>query len=398
MQVVRDATFTAASEVHQKAKAGRKVTPTPVDRPVVDKSFAAAVAAARAYTVASASGGSPGHSNASTAYDSAKSGTSWPSLPDTPQAFSEGTGNTFMHGNHSKSASRSRQPSPSSCAQPSASSRQGTLAEEYREAPSSAGKQASLAQRLGGMQLSSGMSDHATAGSSPWSQHVPAPNTAKAGLLSGSPLERSDHMQQEAPGAASSVESNSLLGCSPPSSRGVPGRAVTPESAVSVSSRFKPPDPPSSRMSTRQAKTPLLCSPPHALQHTIGSKELWQGNDSQGSEFQTGGLRPAVDKGNGSGRLADLPHQAQRAARLHTALIRHTASIQLAAELESLLRLLALPPATQHDAATGSNLLLPSAEAAAEYACCVLSAIGMLTTIPASLLYYWKTLAEDRIA
>ena len=303
-----------------------------------------------------------------------------------------------MQGTRSKSATRSRQPSPLSCTQSSASARGGTLAEEYRESLSSAGRQASLAQRLGGMQLSSGVSDHATAGSSSWSQQMPAPNASEAGLLSGSPLERPDHVQRQAPGAASSAASNSLMGCSPPSSRGVPGTAVTPGSAVSVSSRFKPPDPPSSNMSERQAEAPLLCSPSHASRHMAGSKEPLQEPDQQCSEIQTGGVRPALDRDRESGQLAELPHQAQRAARLHSALIRHTASIQLAAELESLLRLLALPAAAQDEAANGGTLLLPSAEAAAEYACCVLRTIGMLTTVPVAVLLFWESLAESYIA
>ena len=65
----------------------------------------------------------------------------------------------------------------------------------------------------------------------------------------------------------------------------------------------------------------------------------------------------------------------RRAAKLHSAVIRHTAAVQLAAELERLFRLLGLPTAAR--AKAGESPLLPSGGSAAQYACCVLSTIGM---------------------
>ena len=71
----------------------------------------------------------------------------------------------------------------------------------------------------------------------------------------------------------------------------------------------------------------------------------------------------------------ELPECAQRAAALHSALMRHTAAVQLAAELESLFRLLSMPPAARAEA--GKSSLLPSGSSAAQYACSVLGTIGM---------------------
>ena len=280
----------------------------------------------------------------------------------------------------SRSVSRSRQPSPLSCASLSASARPRALAEEYREAPISVGKQESLAQRLGDMQLSPGVSEHATARSTPWPHRARAQNSSEIELMLSSSWDWPKHAQQGASGAASSAASNAPVGESPPSNRGMPAIAVTPGSAVSVSSRFKPPELALSSISERQAGAPPPSNPAQASQQVVGSRELAQKPASQCSELQSEGLRPAVDRGGESDRAAEMPRQAQRAARLHSALIRHTAVIQLAAELESLLRLLALPSAAQDAATDGRTLLLPSVEAAAEYACCVLCTIGTLHT------------------
>ena len=152
---------------------------------------------------------------------------------------------------------------------------------------------------------------------------------------------------------------------------------------MSVSSRFKPPELAPSSISERQAEAPSPTITAQTSQQAVSSRELVQEPASQCSELQGEGLKEALNNGDNSGQVEELPYQARRAARLHSALIRHTAAIQLAAELESLLRLLALPSAVQDAAADGSTLLLPSAEAAAEYACCVLYAIGPLRTIHA---------------
>ena len=375
LQVVRDATFTAAPEVGQKAKIGRKVTPTPVDQPAVNRSFAAA---AGALAFSPASGGSLGQVSAGTAYDSARSGASWPSLADTPQAPSEGSETTSMRRANPNSITRSRQPSPLSCTPLSASAKPGTAADVFRETSGCASKQDSLAQRLGDMHLSSGRSDCATAGTSPWTQRAPAQSSSEAVLTSVSPWDSPGHAQQAAPGAASSAASNTPWRASPPRSRGVPAVAVTPGSAVSVSSRLKPPDLQCSSTSERQG---LSVSPTKAAPQTTGSKVVIREPSSQGPEDQSGPTEALLDKSQESGQPAQLSQQAQRAARMHSALIRHTASIQLAAELESLLRLLALPAGAKDDAADGSTLCISSGEAAAEYACCVLSTIGRPITI-----------------
>lgn len=74
--------------------------------------------------------------------------------------------------------------------------------------------------------------------------------------------------------------------------------------------------------------------------------------------------------------MARLPDQARRAAALQSALIQHTAVAQLAAELDSLIRLLAAPCAAHDEAGNGQPALFPSGRAAAQYACAVLSKIG----------------------
>ena len=119
---------------------------------------------------------------------------------------------------------------------------------------------------------------------------------------------------------------------------------------------------------------PVLGSSPSSIaQVEIGSSE-----HSRTAAILEG--RPSADEAvRGAGEEPDLhrelPDRGRRAAALHSALIRHTAAVQLAAELESLFRLLGILPAARAEA--GKPSLLPSGRSAAQYACSVLGTIGM---------------------
>jgi len=479
--VVRNATFTDASESWQKASSGRKVTPTPVDKPFVNRSFAAAAAAASEGSLATDSGhgqlsastacdsaksGNPGPSlsdmpqtpcaqwmdsashkagrrdagssalgcshgqlSASTAYDSATSGNSWPSLAGTPQTPRMQTNRSAPPKAEFRSAGRGRQPSPLSgrsltisgtprdgastdgplMGPQSGTGKHDSLAQRLGDlqvpsgtsdgAPAgsspwaqqsltqkssgatqtSASKQASLAQRVGDLHASSGASDCATAGSSPWTQHITAQKSSGAILSAVSPWECSSNREPDS-AAASSAASNTPQRGASPNSREPSAPPVTPGSAVNVKGGLKPTDLPSNGPCGPDAWAASPATPASGFVQTGDSSLAQKRLSPERPEFQGATHKASLSSCEGFGQPNDLPNKVRRAAMLHSALIRHTAHVQLAAELESLLRLLAVPAAVHEDATNGSALLLSSGRIAAEYACRVLRATGTLTS------------------
>ena len=221
------------------------------------------------------------------------------------------------------------------------------------------------------MQISPGSLDSAFAGSGHWAPRTSAQDSSAAGQTSSWQLKRPEDRKPESHGTASSSGTNTLLRASSPRGRGrgTPAVAMTPGFDVS-SPCVQHPDLSSSRTPEMQAKPQWPCNSADALlQQEAASKQPALHAEWQHSEHHDGGLKALSDKGNECHQPAKLPPRAQRAARLHSALIRHTASVQLAAELESLLRLLTMPDAAQCAVTDDSTLLLPSGEAAAQYAC-----------------------------
>lgn len=311
--------------------------------------------------------------SASSAYHSAKSGSPWPSLSDSPQHPSRPS--NAMQRVLSNSATGTMQPSPLSGMSCSADAESNRRTQTGIESNST--KHDSLAQRLRGLQLASGALDCATAGSSAWAQRTPAPTSSGAGPPSVSPWGPAGPDQQESHVAQSSAASNTPLRGGSPDSRGASEPIAMPGSAVSVTSRpvhiYREGQgtPGAAAWSSHPAE------PPNGMAQTGASKAAELSENQRVPGAETLNHNASIGVCEGAGQPQGLPAQARRAAALHSALIRHTAAVQLAAELECLLRLLAVPPTACVEANGSRPSLFLSGRAAAQYACCVLSAIGM---------------------
>ena len=456
LQVVRDATFTKAPEGRQKAKLGRKVNPTSVDKPVVNRNFAAAVGAASAGSPLPDRSPAAGQLSASTAPESAQPGRSWPSLSDpsglaspvampapalTPASkriqpsplpgravlVSAVTRNDEPRGNSGAATQHSLErhledthvvSEASDCATAGSSqwaqhaqspsdgaAKSGSSGSPWAQRPSesaavpggpwgpgqpgsgaqqSSAKQNSLERRLGDSHMVSEASDCATAGSSPWGQRNQTPSDGSA--LPGSPWGRPGAGPSASRAPLSSAASNTpcrggflvsrsmLPSAATPGSRATMAPAATPGSAVSVTSRFKP-----CEQQCASAGTTASCPPetPISMPHQVDGVSRADQESAPGvAGAQSPSSSASLNICGEASAVAHLPDQARRAAALQSALIQHTAVAQLAAELDSLIRLLAAPCAAHDEAGNGQPALFPSGRAAAQYACAVLIKIG----------------------
>lgn len=457
LQVVRDATFTKAPEGRQKAILGRKVTPTSMDKPVVNRDFAAAAGAASAGSPCPGQSPAAGQLSASTAPDSAQLGRSWPTLSDpsglgspaampasalTPASIriqpsrqpgravslSAVTGNDEPRGNSWAAMQHSLErrlgdmhvvseasgcatagsslwvqstPSPSDgAAKPGSSG--GPWAQRHSEsaavpgspwgpeqpgsgAHQSSAKQESLERRLGDLHVVSEASDCAAAGSSPWEHRTQTPSNRAA--LPGTPWGRAGagHSASRAPlsSAASNtpqrggflVSRSMLPSGATPGSRATVAPAATPGSAASVTGRYKPCEQQSASAGTKASLPPpeTPVSMPQQVDN-VSRADQEPAPGVAGAHSPTSGA--SLNNCGEASAVAHMPDQARRAAMLQSALIQHTAVAQLAAELDSLIRLLAAPCAAHDEAGNGQLALFPSGKAAAQYACAVLSNIG----------------------
>ena len=457
LQVVRDATFTKAPEGRQKASIGCKVTPTSVDKPIINRDFAAAVGAAFAGSLCPGRSPAAGQLSASTAPGSAQLGRPWPTLSDpsglaSPAAMTASalkpaseriqpsrqsgravsvsavTGNNEPRGNsgaakqHSLErrlgdmhvvseasgcatagscpwVQRTQSPSdgaakPSSSGGPWAQRHSGSAAvpgspwgpeQPGSGAHQSSAKQESLEWRFGDLHVVSEASDCAAAGSSRWQHRTQTPSDRA--VLPGSPWGRAEagHSASRAPlsSAASNtpqrggflVSRSMLPSAATPDSRGTVAPAATPGTAASVTGRFKPCEQQSASAGTKASlpppETPI--SMPQQIDNISGADQE-PALGVAGAHSPTSGA--FLNNCGEASAVAHLPDQARRAAMLQSALIQHTAVAHLAAELDSLIRLLAAQCAARDEAGNGQLALFPSGKAAAQYACAVLSNIG----------------------
>lgn len=228
-------------------------------------------------------------------------------------------------------------------------------------------------------------SDCATAGSSPWGQGYQTLPDGSA--LPGSPWGRAGAGPSASRAPLSSAASNTPQGgfflvsrsmlpsAATPGSRATMAPGATPGSAVSVTSRFKP-----CEQQCASAGTTATSPPPETpirMPHQVDSVSRADHESAPGvAGAQSPSSRASLYISGKASAVARLPDQARRAAALQSALIQHTAVAQLAAELDSLIRLLAAPCAAHDEAGNGQPALFPSGRAAAQYACAVLSKIG----------------------
>ncbi len=206
----------------------------------------------------------------------------------------------------------------------------------------------------------------------PVPQHAPAQACSDCGAQPRGAWRHTAALQQEPIGAHSPASSSAPWPGGSAERQGP--QAATPVSAVAACNMPTHRQP---QKGKRKQETdtclPVVSSSPSSipqrqLEHVECSRNAAILN-GQGSADE------AIMGGEELDLCGELPDRARRAAALHSALIRHTAAVQLAAELESLFRLLGVPPAARAEA--GKPSLLPSGRSAAQYACCVLSTTGM---------------------
>ena len=416
-----------------KAKPGRKVTPTPVDKPKIHRSFAAAASA----SPSTLPGSSPisgdaaaGQLSASSAHESGRSAWSRPSWAGHSQhspAPATTSSRTLACTNSSSS-----QPSPLLSASlsadgasnmphqaehNSASAARDSLVRSLEDVGISQSTQSGLqhapvqrsteagppsipswgqasAQREEHCPVDSAP-QHDTAQApagrrsrSPWKragsgqpysllghpvpQHAPGQFISDGGTQSLGAWCHTAGLQQEPHTARSPAASSAPLGISPDRQG---AQAATQGSAGAASGRQTVWQPQMGRnMQETDTCLPVLSSCPSSIsQVEIGSTE--HSRTAAVLEGQSSADEVVEGAGEELGQQGELPDRARRVAALHSALIRHTAAVQLAAELESLFRLLGVPPAARAEA--GKPTLLPSGSSAAQYACSVLGTIGM---------------------